>query len=130
MKAKHQNRKADVLFYLFITLVYALVWFAVFSRMQHGPYLVLAVFVALAYTGGQTYSMFVQGKLALSADSVALPASIVMMVVSIAVMEKGEWLHASLRIYLDILLRFFSAFLLGHIVVMTIAFAADKVRSR
>jgi hypothetical protein len=119
--------KLSRLQYALVLALYVTVWVAAFSRLTGGPYLALGLAVALGYGAGQAIALLWRQHIALSADPVALPAAA-------AVALLGTWLGMSrgffqpdITSYLEIVERFLTAFLLGHLVVLLLAAAMDKI---
>lgn len=127
MTDKGSQKTRDTILYVVVALVYGVIWLASFSHLQRGPFLVLAAAVATAYAVAQGYSMLALGKLALSADNIAFPAGLVTLIVATLVMIKGGWLNAGMHTWIELAVRFFTAFALGHIAVLATAFVADKI---
>ena len=111
--------------FLLITLIYVIAWVVVFSRLEGGVHLVLALLAALAYAAGQIYAKG-KGYFALSADPFALPAGAVVTALATWVMVSQNWMHGGVATYVDILGRFLTAFLLGHVAGLGTAFVADR----
>lgn len=107
--------------YALILGIYVTVWAAAFTRLAGGAYVAIGIGVACGYGSGQLLALVFRRQVGPSADPFALP-------LAIATTALGTWigvsrgiLHPGADLYLDVVERFLTAFVLGHLVVLLLA---------
>ena len=113
--------------YAFITLVYMAAWTFQFSRLEGGVHLILALLAAAAYGAGQVYEWRFRGHLGLSADPVAMTSAAVMTALATFLFVELGKLPNGTPTYLDVVVRFFMALVVGHAAGFSAAFVMSKL---
>jgi hypothetical protein len=118
-----------------IASLYALVWFVVHVTIMPIGMLWYSVLIAVAYGGGHLYAGFKRGHIALSADSIAMPAAMLVflpvVIYEVVVLQGAiEVAKGDYTIYdplLQVIKSFMFAFVGGHAVLFSAAFLWDKI---
>ncbi len=116
--------------YALLTLVYVLAWTLQFSRLEGGVYLIIGLLAALSYGIGQVYEWRFRGHLGLSADPVAITSAAVITAITTSVFVMLGRLPSVSTTYLDIVSRFLTALVVGHIAGFSSSFVMGKLLPR
>jgi hypothetical protein len=107
--------------YALIIGIYVTVWAATFTRLTGGPYVAIGIGVACGYGAGQLLALALRRHVGLSADPFALPPAIAITILGTWIGVSRGILRPGADLYLDILERFLTAFVLGHLLVLLFA---------
>jgi hypothetical protein len=107
--------------YASILGIYVTIWAAAFTRLSGGAYLAIGIGVACGYGAGQLLALALRRHVGLSADPFALPLAIAVTVLGTWIGVSRGILHPGADLYLDIVERFLTAFVLGHLLVLLFA---------
>ncbi len=97
------------------------VWAAAFTRLTGGIYAAIGIGVACGYGAGQLLALALRRHVGLSADPFALPLAIAITVLGTWIGVSRGILHPGADLYLDVVERFLTAFVLGHLLVLLFA---------
>ncbi len=111
-------------FILASTLVYFATWAVVLSSLFEQKLLVPALAVGAVYAGFQYYEMAVRKRIALHADTIAIPAAFA---VSAAGSIAAYYSGTDSALILDFMWNVLKAWLLGHGVMFVLVFIASKL---